>query len=525
MTGRTEHLERELKLRATPELELPALRRITNAVPLLPPQELRAIYYDTPDFRLFEQNTTLRYRVGEEPNHGIWTLKLPSKVGGPALHRTEIALPGSDATIPAEAQRILRGIVRHSELRAVVTIATTRRRVALRDARGTTWAELDDDTVTVIGGPQHGLRFRQLELELSSETNDRATWDLFKKVVQRLRAAGGSPETESKLAKALGPVPVTPVRAGEPQLGAQATVADVVRANIAGSLDRMLGHHLFLQLQPSEPEPEDVHQIRVATRRLRSDLKTFAPVLDPVWVGHVRADLRWAGTALGKVRDADVLLDRLKLVSTDPTEPSRDDDAGRCQLRDRLTAWRRQAAADLATALDDERYLRLLDRLHAASHLPPFSDDQADEDDEPAPESGDLARKAVPVLVARTWRPLEKRARKAARHHPTDGDLHQVRIKAKQVRYASEVAASVLGRRARRTARAAKELQAVLGHHHDAVTAEAWLAAEALRSTPEVSYKAGVLAAEQRRLQKKLRRRWKAVWHDLEASTIWLHAH
>ena len=284
MTGRTEHLERELKLRATPELELPALRRITNAVPLLPPQELRAIYYDTPDFRLFEQNTTLRYRVGEESNDGIWTLKLPSKAGGPALHRTEIALPGSDATIPAEAQRILRGIVRHSELKAVVTIATTRRRVALRDARGTTWAELDDDTVTVIGGRQHGLRFRQLELELSSETNDRATWDLFKKVAQRLRAAGGSPETESKLAKALGPVvSVGPMR----QLGAQATVADVVRAHIASSLDRMMGHHLFLQLQPSEPEPEDVHQVRVATRRLRSDLKTFAPVLDPVWVGHV----------------------------------------------------------------------------------------------------------------------------------------------------------------------------------------------------------------------------------------------
>ncbi len=511
-------MERELKLAATPELELPPLQGLTNAVPLLPAQQLRAIYFDTPDFRLFDRRMTFRHRTGEESGDGVWTIKVSSKAHRGALQRTEISWRGSEATIPAESRRILRGIVRHSELRPLVIISTTRHRFALRDADGSTWAELDDDSVSVSGGPEDGLRFRQLELELTSESTDRATRDLINEVVRQLREAGASPETESKLAKALGsPVALGPMSGDESRLGTQATMADVVRANIASSLDRILNHDVLLRLQPSEPEPEDVHKTRVAIRRLRSDLKTFATVLDPVWVGHVRADLRWAGTILGTVRDADVLVDRLRLGNSDPDR----DDAGRHQLRERLTEQRRQAAQDVGVALVDERYLHLLDRLHAASTHPPFFNHQAG-DDGLMVEPEDLARSAVRGPVARSWRPLKKRARKAARNYPSDGDLHQVRIKAKQVRYASEAAASVVGTPARRTARAAKELQTVLGDHHDAVTAEAWLATEARRSTPEASYTAGLLAGEQRRLQKQLRRAWKPAWHDLAASTGWL---
>ncbi len=519
MTGRTEHLERELKLSLGPDLELPALNDVTKAVPLLPSQQLRATYYDTSDFRLFDRNITFRNRVGDESEDGIWTLKLPGKAGGRTLNRREISWPGSEMTMPEEAQRILCGIVRLAELKPVVRITTTRCRFALRDAHGVTWAELDDDTAAVHGGPQDGLRFRQLELELSSETDDRTTRAMFREVVHRLQDAGASPESDSKLAKALGPaVTASPLSGGEPQLGPQATVADVVRASITSSLDRILTHDVLLRVEPTEPEPEDVHQARVATRRLRSDLKTFATVLDPVWAGHVRDDLRWAGAVLGKVRDVDVLEHRLELVSSDSTG---EDDAGRSQLRGRLMEQRRQAVVDLAAALGEERYLRLLDRLHAASSRPPIVDQQSGEDG-PGPGSTDLARRSMPGLVARSWHPLDKKARKATRHHPTDGDLHQIRIKAKQVRYASELAASVTGKLPRRTAGLAKKLQSVLGDHHDAVTAEAWLAAEARRSTPEASYSAGLLAAEQRRLQKTGRRRWKAVWHNLETSAGWL---
>ncbi len=520
MTGRTEHLERELKLGAPPELELGGLQdTATNVVPLLPPQQLEATYYDTPDLRLFDRNITFRHRMGEQPGDGVWTLKLPNEIRKQGLDRTEISWPGSVATIPTEARRVLRGIVRHSELEPFVGINTTRRRFALRDAYGATWAELDDDTVTVSGGPQDGLRFRQLEVELRSGSGDPATREMMRDVVQRLRGRGASPETESKVAKALGPkVASAPVNGGVPRLDPGATVADVVYATIASSLDRILDHDVPLRMAALEPQAEDVHQTRVATRRLRSDLKTFAQLLDPVWVGHVRADLRWVQRVLGKVRDVDVLADRLELFST---EPAGDDDVGRLLLRDRLTRQRRQGAAELATALEEERYLRLLDRLHVAASHPPLVGPKADDDGHRS-EPGDLARKAAPGLVAGSWHALSKKASKAARGRPTDRDLHKVRIKAKQVRYGSEAVRPVMGKAARRTAAMAKDLQTVLGDHHDAVIAEEWLAAEARQSSAVASYTAGLLAGEQRRLQKKLRRRWEAMWLELEASTGWI---
>ena len=58
---------------------------------------------------------------------------------------------------------------------------------------------------------------------------------------------------------------------------------------------------------------------------------------------------------------------------------------------------------------------------------------------------------------------------------PTDEDLHSVRIGAKRCRYAAEAVAPTIGKRARTFARAAADLQQVLGDHHDAVVAEGWL--------------------------------------------------
>ena len=59
-------------------------------------------------------------------------------------------------------------------------------------------------------------------------------------------------------------------------------------------------------------DPEGVHQARVATRRLRSHLRTFRKLLEPEWAEPLRDELGWLGDELGGVRDADVLLDRLK---------------------------------------------------------------------------------------------------------------------------------------------------------------------------------------------------------------------
>ena len=68
---------------------------------------------------------------------------------------------------------------------------------------------------------------------------------------------------------------------------------------------------------------EDVHQARVATRRLRSDLRTFQPLLDEAWADALRDELRWLGAELGRVRDAEVLRDRLRAAATTLPAPDR----------------------------------------------------------------------------------------------------------------------------------------------------------------------------------------------------------
>src|SRR3954453_14512690 len=88
------------------------------------------------------------------------------------------------------------------------------------------------------------------------------------------------------------------------------------RANVEDLLRALIGHGLH-RLVDAEPavragaNREAVHQARVATRRLRSDLRTLRPVLDREWSDHLREELRWIGGLLGRVRDADVLEERV----------------------------------------------------------------------------------------------------------------------------------------------------------------------------------------------------------------------
>jgi CHAD domain-containing protein len=123
--------------------------------------------------------------------------------------------------------------------------------------------------------------------------------------------------------------------------------------------------------------------------------------------------------------------------------------------------------------------------------------------------------------VRKTWRKLDHAVGEAGAQ-PSDAELHRIRIKAKEVRYASEAAEAVCGKPARKMAGAAKRLQDVLGEHHDAVTAEAWLREQA--SSPLVAFAAGRLSADQHQRQASLRDAWPAAWERLSRRQLrrWL---
>src|SRR6478736_5566277 len=111
-------------------------------------------------------------------------------------------------------------------------------------------------------------------------------------------------------------------------------------------------------------EPDGVHKMRVATRRLRSALSTFRPLLDREVTDPLRDELKWIAAELGGARDAEVL--RIRLLDEIAAEP---DDlvlgpvAARIEAE--LRADHRRAHDALVQALKSERYFRLLDQLDA----------------------------------------------------------------------------------------------------------------------------------------------------------------
>ncbi len=381
----TTTLEREKKFEAPEGLALPDLNEVGELggrIERIPPQHLRTAYFDTADGRLWDQGITLRHRITDDEGDGTWTLKLPQAVDGSTLERTEMSWSGERATVPWEVRVIMRGVIRREPLQEVVELDTTRLRLVLRDEKGDVVAEVDDDTVTVAGGPRDGLGFRQVELELpAGETT------ISREVTARLEEAGLAAENSPKFAKAMG---FSTSPSTRPSTGRSSSLADVVRAGIVDGFGRLLDHDWRLRV--ALPDARDVHQARVAIRRLRSHLKTFSVVLDPVWVHHVRRDLKWAGSPLGELRDTDVLAVHL--------------DGAPAPLSQELSRQRNAAARQVALLLASERYLDLLDRLHAAAGSPPFyaSGDTVRADD---PAIG-----ALPELVGAPWRALRHQVRK-----------------------------------------------------------------------------------------------------------------
>ena len=511
MTSATDYREREVKFGADLQFELPDLRKIVGSTKRLPEQSLRTAYFDTADLRLWGRGITLRHRAGEEGGTGKWTLKLPEVAEGSAVERTELSWTGPPDVTPPEALAILAGVLRHATLQRIVVLASTRKRLVLRNDEGADLGEIDDDVVTVAKGTLKGLTFRQIELEFGDgQTPGEPTGYVVDAVVKKIRKAGAHIEHVQKFAKSVG-LDDPPSEGPADRLGRRASVGDVIRSSIAHGYERLLDHDYRLRLQPGDPPEQAVHQARVATRRLRSDLKTFSVFLDPVWLRHTTAELKWLGDRLGQVRDADVLAKRLESAGTEG-------------LRLRLAGQRRDFSAELAEAINGDRYRHLLEWLHAGSHSPPLYVDPRTK-----PKSGrtwrpdDPARDVLPALVGRSWQRVRRRVRKAG-DKPSDTQLHKIRIASKQLRYAAEAAEPVIGKDARRTAGRAKDLQTLLGDHHDAVTAEEWLQGVALDGTGAAGYAAGQLACTTQEEQRQLRRQWRSRWQTLATpnATSWL---
>jgi CHAD domain-containing protein len=479
-------LERELKFSPGPLFVVPDLGSIAGVHPEPPVTErLSAAYFDTDDFRLARAGASLRYRDPEG-----WTVKLPAGRGDGALERHELHVDGEPGDPPAAAVDLVHALVRREPLCVVGRLSTVRTKVTLRDDGGNDIGELVDDEVSVLEGVRLAARFREIEVEITDDADDA----LPAALVARLRAAGaGHPDPVPKIVRALGPRAADPPDLPEPPpLDFASTAREVVRAAIVRSARRLIDHDPGVRLGR---DPEAVHQARVATRRLRSDLRTFRAVLDTEWSEPLRDELKWLGDALGSVRDTEVLLERLEGRLEEL--PPRDADDGKALLA-QLAAHREHARADLLAAMRSDRYFALLDALVDAARTPRFATDVDDDELE------------LSDFVQKPWRKLRKAA-DAIDEQSSDHDLHQTRIRAKRVRYAAEAVAEALGKDAKKFAEAAESVQELLGEHQDAIVAADWLRHHA-GTEPATAFVAGELVVMERDAAREARDEWPEVW-------------
>ena len=253
-------------------------------------------------------------------------------------------------------------------------------------------------------------------------------------------------------------------------------------------------------------DPEGVHQARVATRRLRSDLRTFAPLLDDDWRVRTRAELAWLADALGAVRDTDVLGIRLH-AAFDAIEI---DDRAAGSLLDVLQQQGTVARQTLVEVIDDDRTGALIAELHRRAMDPPTT----------LSAVGHAELRMRP-LVRRPWRKLS-RAVASLDDEPAVAELHRVRLLAKRTRYAAEAVVGVFGRDARRFVTAVRGIQDVLGDMNDAEVAIAWLREVSIDLDPTAAFAAGEAAHHFREVADAHRHGWERSFRRATKRSTWL---
>jgi triphosphatase len=463
--------------------ENPGWRAVADA-----PVSIVDRYLDTEDWRIGRAGYVLRLRHkarGDEV-----TLKGLSDAGPTDGLRRRVEIT-EKTTEGAEWLRLdgpvgsrVAAMIGRRPLRHVLEVRTERRPFDVWIGQ-TPVAELAlDETVIAAYTDEPPARLCRVEVEVQAEWTDVLT-----PLVDDLRTSCGLwPARLSKFE--VGMLAHGMALPGPPDLGP----TEVSPSSSIGELaDAVVRRHLAALIM-NEPgtrlgeDPEDLHDMRVATRRLRAAFSFFTDIL-PAQFSVLRNELAWLASILGVVRDLDVHLEGLEgaddhgLPLPEGIEPPLD------HLRAVLLAERSVARAVMLRELDSPRYERLTTGLASLAqqgaarrgtdyHVP--------------------ASFVLPDLVEARYRATTKVARQARRSGRAT-DYHRLRIRGKRLRYAVEFATDVYGEPARKFSRRLAKLQDALGEMQDASVAIdrlLQLAADDQHSIPPLTvFVMGALAA------------------------------
>ena len=337
-------------------------------------------------------------------------------------------------------------------LQALFSVSTTRQRFAVRkqDANEDLGEITLDETVfsRPDGEPQASTRL----VEVESRTSESQPLEGLVKELSNACALKSA--TDSKYALGLRSIGLTPATEGD--LGPDGIEASMPAAHVAFAV---LRRHLsgWIAHEPGArlgEDPEELHDMRVAGRRLDATLALFAPYL-PAALGRSRARLKALLEALGGVRDLDVQLANLEAFQRELAVTDR---PALQPLKDLLEAERARARIRMLRMLDSPKTEQWQARLKAELLKSSAAARRLD----PAPITV-----AAPGLITARYKKLRKAASRLTAESSME-DYHAVRGRIKKLRYAIESVAAIYGKPADALLRSLRRLQDPLGDQQDA---------------------------------------------------------
>ena len=434
----------------------------TSSLTPLPTVAVVDTYLDTADWRLHRAGFSLRVREQDGADEAEATLKsLGGNRNGLRVRReiTEM-LPEPDPTLLERrrgpvAERI-RSLSARGHLRTLLEVRTTRRRFAVV-ADGSEIGELTLDHTTIpVEGDDVPVTLQRVEIESAGETSD----ERLEELARSLRdAVGLVPAVRSKFESGLlarGLAPPEPPDLGPTRVTSALTTGEVAFASLRAQFAEVLAHEPGARLGE---DPEEVHDMRVATRRMRAGISLFEAAL-PARSRWLRKELGWIARSLGAVRDLDVQIEQLTEWTAAADGPDRKALEPLVRILDKR---RRQARRKLIRDLDSRRYARLVQRAGEFLRKGPLTR---------SPAARTPIVSVAPSLLSK---PYKRVRREGDRIEPSSdpAEFHSLRIRCKRLRYALEFLTPLAPKETRAFVKRLVDVQDVLGEHQDAQVAMA----------------------------------------------------
>lgn len=379
-------------------------------------EELLALYFDTPDCELAEKRMSLRLR--REGERWVQTFKSAGTGTGGLHSRDEWEEPADGPVLDLAAFRatpladLSASHTLHERLIEVFRVGVLRLTWELEVNGSKVQVALDQGEVRT-GDSSAPIS----ELEIESKGGDAdAVFVFARELVARVPMRPSAITKAARGYRLLRQEPLAPVKAGTAlRLDPHWSPAESARRSLASGIEQLQANEEGVL---ASDDPEFVHQLRVALRRMRSTLRAHRQALEPGFEDGVREDLKWITGVAGTARDLDVLSqETLPAMARDGAEAD-------TEFEQRVEARRRAARARLREALRSSRYALLMLALARWLSLPAAH----------APAGRVKLARFGGKVVAKHHRKLIEAAKGFADLDPAH--RHEVRIAGKRLRYA-----------------------------------------------------------------------------------------